>query len=176
MRRNSPHIISTFLVIAVFCFAVPAQAQQVNWLSWEEAMTLASKEDNAKKIFVDVYTDWCGWCKKMDKDTFQNPQVAAYMEENFHMVKLDAEDLNPKEFKGKTFNFVPSGRKGYHQLAAYLLNGRLSFPTVVFMDEKLNLLSPVPGYQKPGPFMNIARFFGDDIYLQKSWKDYSGQE
>ena len=168
----------TLIIAAAFVLFVTSEvgAQQVNWLSWEEAMTLASQEGNSKKIFVDVYTDWCGWCKKMDKDTFQNPTVATYMEQNFYMVKLDAEDKNTKEFKGQTFNFVPSGRRGYNQLAAYLLNGRLSYPTVVFMDEKLNLLSPVPGYQKPGPFLNIARFFGDNIYLEKSWKDYSGQK
>ncbi len=176
MLKLTPKYLFTFLIGAFLLLAHNANAQQVNWLSWEEAMTLATKEGNNKKIFVDVYTDWCGWCKKMDKDTFQNPEVARYMEENFHMVKLDAEDTNPKNFKGRTFNYVPSGRRGYNQLAAYLLNGRLSYPTVVFMDEKLNLLSPVPGYQKPGPFLNIARFFGDNIYLEKSWKAYSGQE
>lgn len=175
MLKITPQFFIGCLATVFLLSGASVQAQQVNWLSWEEAMTLASEKDNSKKIFVDVYTDWCGWCKKMDKDTFQNPEVAAYMDKNFYMVKLDAEDVNPKEFKGRTYNFVPSGRKGYHQLAAYLLNGRLSFPTVVFMDEELNLLSPVPGYQKPLPFLNIARFFGDDIYLQKSWKDYSNQ-
>ncbi|MBT8210292.1 MAG: thioredoxin domain-containing protein, partial [Eudoraea sp.] len=66
-------------------------AQEVQWLTWEEATNLATTEENPKKIFVDVYTDWCGWCKKMDKDTFQNAEVAAYMSKNFYMVKLDGE-------------------------------------------------------------------------------------
>jgi thioredoxin-related protein len=43
------------------------------------------------------------------------------------------------------------------------------------LDEGLNMLSPVPGYQQPGPFMNIARYFGDDIYKELDWKTYSGQ-
>lgn len=150
-------------------------AQEVNWLSWDQAAELAQSEANPKKIFIDVYTDWCGWCKKMDKDTFQNAEVARYMEENFYMVKLDGEGKEPIEFRGTTYKYVPSGRRGYHEFAAALLQGRLSYPTVVFMDENLKVLSPVPGYQKPQPFLTIARYFGDDIYKEKDWKTYSSQ-
>ncbi len=152
-----------------------AHAQEVEWLTWQQATELARTDANPKKIFIDVYTDWCGWCKRMDKDTFQNPQVAQYMSENFYMVKLDGEGKEPIEFKGKTYTYVPSGKRGYHQFAAALLQGRLSYPTVVFLDEQLNMLSPVPGYQKPGPFLNIARYFGEDIYKEIDWKTYSGQ-
>jgi thioredoxin-related protein len=60
-------------------------------------------------------------------------------------------------------------------LASALLQGRLSYPTVVFLDETFQMLSPVPGYQKPDAFMNIARYFGDNIYKDKDWKTYSGQ-
>jgi thioredoxin-related protein len=149
------------------------QAQEVSWMSWEEAVQTVAAEGGQKKIFIDVYTDWCGWCKKMDKDTFQNPEVAAYMQENFYMVKLDAEQKDPIEYNGKTYTYVASGRRGYHQLAAALLQGQLSYPTVVFLDEDLRMLSPVPGYQKPAEFLKIARFFGEDIYKQKDWEAYT---
>ena len=165
--------IFTFLLFSLQSYT--AAAQDINWLSWDQAVSMAQSDDNPKKIFIDVYTDWCGWCKKMDKDTFQNPEVALYMNQNFYMVKLDGEGKDPIEFRGKTYKYVPSGRRGYHELAAALLNGRLSYPTVVFLDEDLNLLSPVPGYQKPGPFLNIARYFGDDIYKEKDWQTYSGK-
>lgn len=165
------------ILATLLLFMVPlaGNAQEVNWLSWQEAATLATTDENPKKIFVDVYTDWCGWCKKMDKDTFQNAEVAAYMEANFYMVKLDGEGKDPIEFKGKTYKFVPSGRKGYHEFAAALMQGRLSYPTTIFLDEEMNMLSPVPGYQKPGPFLNIAKYFGDNIYLEKDWKSYAKQ-
>jgi thioredoxin-related protein len=173
--KTIPHIlIKTILFLFVGLSGLFATAQEVEWLSWEEAAELVSTEENPKKIFIDVYTDWCGWCKKMDKDTFQNPEVAEYMSENFYMVKMDGEGKEPIEFKGKTYKFVPQGRKGYHEFAATLMQGRLSYPTTVFLDEEMNMLSPVPGYQKPKPFLNIAKYFGDDIYKEKDWKSYTG--
>lgn len=164
----------TFFIATAFLFSLSIAAQEVNWISWDEAYELSKTAENPKKIFVDVYTDWCGWCKKMDKDTFQNPEVAAYMQDNFYMVKLDAEQKEDIIYDGKTFKFVPSGRRGYHELAAALMQGKMSYPTVVFLDEKLAMLSPVPGYQKVKPFLEIARYFGDNIYKEKDWKTYSG--
>ena len=145
----------------------------IHWLSFEQAVELQAQESNSKKIFIDVYTDWCGWCKKMDKNTFQNPEVAAYMKQHFYMVKLDGEGKEPIVFKSQTFSFVPSGRNGYHELAANLLQGQLSYPTVVYLDENMNMLSPVPGYLTPEPFLKIATYFGDDIYKTTTWEDYS---
>ncbi|MBO6588745.1 MAG: thioredoxin family protein [Allomuricauda sp.] len=163
----------SLLFVALIGFNV--QAQDINWISWEEAVQLSQTDAQPKKIFVDVYTDWCGWCKKMDKDTFQNPQVSQYMQDNFYMVKMDAEGKDPIQYQGKTFKFVPSGRRGYHELAAALLQGKMSYPTVVFLDENFNMLSPVPGYQKVEPFMQIAKYFGDNIYKDKDWQSYAGK-
>ena len=156
--------------IATTSFNSPYEA--IQWMSWEEAVEKAAKDKNPKKIFVDIYTDWCGWCKRMDKDTFNHPEVSKYMNEHFYMVKLDGEGKEDINFKGKTYKFIPSGRKGYHELAAALMQGRLSYPTTVFLNEKFEMLSPVPGYQKPDAFLKIARYFGDDIYLNKKWVDY----
>ena len=163
----------SLLFVALIGFNV--QAQDINWISWEEAVQLSQTDAQPKKIFVDVYTDWCGWCKKMDKDTFQNPQVSQYMQDNFYMVKMDAEGKDPIQYQGKTFKVVPSGRRGYHELAAALLQGKMSYPTVVFLDENFNMLSPVPGYQKVEPFMQIAKYFGDNIYKDKDWQSYAGK-
>lgn len=169
--------IKKFLLLFVLGLACSfTNAQDVKWLTFNEATELAATDKNPKKVFIDVYTDWCGWCKKMDKDTFQNPKVATYMSENYYMVKMDGEGKEPIEFKGKTYKFIPSGRKGYHELAAALMQGRMSYPTTIFLDEELNMLSPVPGYQKPKPFLDIARYFGDNIYKEKDWKTYAEKD
>jgi len=148
-------------------------AQEVKWISWEEAAKLGQTDVTPKKVFIDIYTDWCGWCKKMDKDTFQDPQVAAYMAKNYYMVKMDGEGKDPIEFQGKTFKFVKSGRSGYHEFAAALMQGNMSYPTTVFLDENLKMLSPVPGYQKPDTFLQIAKYFGENIYKEKDWQEYA---
>lgn len=171
MRSIFTQISLLFLVFTSFSI----QAQDINWISWEEAVELSKTDTKPKKIFVDVYTDWCGWCKKMDQNTFQNPEVSKYMQDNFYMVKMDAEGKDPIEYQGKTFKYVPSGRRGYHELAAALLQGKMSYPTVVFLDESLNMLSPVPGYQQVEPFMQIAKYFGDNIYKDKDWQSYAGK-
>ena len=171
MRSIFTQICLLFLVFS----GLNVQAQDINWISWEEAVELSKTDAQPKKIFVDVYTDWCGWCKKMDKNTFQNPDVSKYMQDNFYMVKMDAEGKDPIEYQGKTFKYVPSGRRGYHELAAALLQGKMSYPTVVFLDEELNMLSPVPGYQQVDPFMQIAKYFGDNIYKDKDWQSYAGK-
>ena len=171
MRSIFTQISLLFLVFTSFSI----QAQDIKWISWEEAVELSKTDAKPKKIFVDVYTDWCGWCKKMDQNTFQNPEVSKYMQDNFYMVKMDAEGKDPIEYQGKTFKYVPSGRRGYHELAAALLQGKMSYPTVVFLDESLNMLSPVPGYQQVEPFMQIAKYFGDNIYKDKDWQSYAGK-
>ncbi|GGW26947.1 thioredoxin family protein [Arenibacter certesii] len=169
---------SVYTFIALFSLALipySGTAQTVEWMSWEEAVKLAETDKNPKKIFVDVYTDWCGWCKKMDKDTFQDPKVAEYMSQKYYMVKLDGEQKDPIEYKGQTFKFVASGKSGYHEFAAALMQGKLSYPTTIFLDEKVNMLSPVPGYQKPEPFLKIAKYFGEDIHKEKDWQAYSNE-
>ncbi|MEM9261112.1 MAG: DUF255 domain-containing protein, partial [Bacteroidota bacterium] len=101
-----------FLLLCAFflLFSLPTTAQ-VEWLSWEEAV--ARNEKAPRKFLVDVYTDWCGWCKKMDKQVFTDPKIEAYIKKNFYAVKLNAEQRATIQYDGHTFNFNPEiGRRG----------------------------------------------------------------
>lgn len=142
----------------------------VNWLTFEEALEKSKVEK--KKIFIDVYTDWCGWCKVMDKNTFSQPEIAKYLNENYYPVKFDAEQQEELTFRGRTFKFVASGRKGYHEFAAALLNNKLSYPSVVFLDEDFNMIQPLAGYQKPDHFEKVIKYYGGDHHKTTNWKEF----
>ena len=144
------------------------EAQEVKWYTFEEAVE-ASKTEK-RKIFVDVYTNWCGWCKKMDKNTFTDPGIAKMLNEKYYAVKLNAEDKAPVTFRDKTFIFKPEYRT--HELALSLMGGKSGYPTTVYLDEDFNLLHKQPGYLTPDKLDDILVFFGDNIYKDKQWGDF----
>ena len=147
-----------------------AQETKVKWYSFEEAVELNKKEQ--RKIFIDVYTDWCGWCKKMDATTFTNPEIAKILNEQYYAVKFDAEQKEEITFKGQTFKFIPNGRRGYHELAAALLNNKLSFPSVAYLNENNQLLAAVPGYYTADKLEPVLKFFADNAYKTQSFEEY----
>jgi thioredoxin-related protein len=150
--------------------SVSPEESPVKWMSFEEAV--AKSKTEKRKIFVDVYTDWCGWCKVMDKKTFSDPKVAKILNENFYAVKFNAEQTEDVIFNGNTFKFIPSGNKGTHQLAAALLSNQLSYPTVVFLDEEFRIIQPLPGFREAPEFHMISQFIGEGHYKTKKFQDW----
>jgi thioredoxin-related protein len=145
--------------------------EKIKWYSFEEAYKLNKKKP--RKIFIDVFTDWCGWCKRMDAETFTNPVIVKYMSKEFYCVKLDAERKDTVIIDGVTFvNPNPTGRRTTHQLANDLLKGKMSYPSYVFLNEKSQWLTVVAGYQPAREFESIIHYFGDDAYLKTPWEDY----
>jgi len=169
-RANSLKKIGLPLLFLILSIGLSAQ-EQIKWVSFEEALDLHIKEN--KKLFVDVYTDWCSWCKKMDKTTFMNPVIVEYINRNYLPVKFDAEQKESIQFKGREYTFVRQGRKGYHELAAAITRGQLSYPTYVFLDEELNVIQPVPGYQDELTLEYILNYFGEDFYKSVPWKKFT---
>jgi thioredoxin-related protein len=151
---------------------VPAEGGLVKWMTFEEA--IQKNKTEKRNIFIDVYTDWCGWCKVMDKNTFNEPEVAKLLNEKFYPVKFNAEQTEDIVFNGTTFKFVPYGNKGSHQLAMALLNNQMSFPTVVFLSDDYTSAFPIPGYRKPEEFHKYALFFSQSEYKkgQNAWQEF----
>jgi len=142
----------------------------ITWLSFDEAMELNKKEP--RKWIIDVYTDWCGWCKRMDATTFKDPKVVNKINEDFYAVKLDGEYKKDITVHDKTFSFVPNGRRGYHELPAELMQGKMSYPTMVFMNEEVQVMQPIPGYQSAENLLPILVFLGDDIFKKQPWEEF----
>lgn len=153
-------------------------AQQVNWMTLQEA--LDAQEKNPKKIFVDMYTVWCGPCKMLDKNTFQNADVAAFINENFYPVKFNAEGNETINYRGKAYQnptYDPAKakrRNSAHQFTRYM--GVRAYPTVLFIDETGNLINSVKGYRTPEQIEVFLKLFGTDdwkgITTQEQYNDY----
>ncbi|MGB1242181.1 MAG: thioredoxin family protein [Chitinophagales bacterium] len=140
---------------------------KVNWITMEELP--AAMEKQPKKVLVDLYTSWCGWCKRMDKNTFSYPEISEYINENFHAVKFNAEQQENINFSGKEYKFVPKGRRGTNELTYKLIlgdkpTGRVGYPTVAFLDEKLKRIDAYAGYKDANGFDGITRFIAENHY------------
>jgi len=157
-------------VILITTILFNAGAQEINWMSWEEAVEASS--DEKRKFVVDVYTEWCGWCKKMDASTFRDPDIVEYVNANYYAIKFDAEQKSDITLGGKVYKFNKTGKRGYHQLAAEITRGRLSYPTVVFLDEDLNLIQSIQGYRDRKSFEMIMKYFGENYHTSTPWKKY----
>jgi thioredoxin-related protein len=146
-------------------------AGKIKWYSFEEAVVLS--RDNPRKILVDIYTDWCGFCKRMEAETFSDPKVAAYINAHFYPVKFNSETKDTIRFQGHEFVNEGEGRRSAHQLSIALLQGQMSYPSIVYINEDLELLTAVPGFRTPAQLEPILRFFGEDHYITTSWEKFS---
>ena len=159
------------LLIVIFCVSFVNAQEEVKWYSIDEAMELAIQEPRV--LVIDVYTYWCGWCKRMEATTFSDPVIAQYLNENFYPVKLNAEGKEDIVLGDKTFKFVDNGRRGYHEIAAIVTKGRLSFPTISYVDHSGKVLEAFPGYKTVDQFEVDLAFFQTEAYKTKTLKEFS---
>jgi len=159
------------LFITLPLWTTAQEEEAVQWLDLDEALELQREEP--RKLFIDVYTDWCGWCKKMDKTTFQEPEVAELLNEKFYPVKFDAESDHPVRFAGQVYkNPNPGARRSTHRLTYALLGRKVSYPSYAFYDENYSRITVVKGYVKPENLMPVLHFIGNDIYQNKQWNEF----
>ena len=161
-----------FQILLFFSLSVSGQ---VKWMSLDEA--LAAQQKAPKKILMDVYTNWCGPCKLLDKNTFGNPDVSAYINENYYAVKFNAEGNQTINYLGYVFtnpSYNPnrSGRNARHQFTNYL--GITGYPTVVFLDEQGQFITPVLGYHNVQQMeFYLKLFYSNDYKTLNSQADFT---
>ena len=147
---------------------------KIKWYTYEEAYNLNKK--HPKKMMIDVFTEWCGWCRKMDAETFTNPTIVKYMNAHFYCVKFDAERKDTIRLDGVTYvNPNPAGKRSTHQLANELLRNHMSYPSYVFLTDKGKSISVVPGYHQAKEFEAIISWFGEDAYLTTKFDEFSAK-
>lgn len=167
---NMKQIILVFLAAIMLSnniYAVGNEKGGINWMTWDEVQVAMKKEP--RKVWVDVYTDWCGWCKVMDKKTFSNPELIEYMNKNFYAVKFNAEANQDIMFLGS--KYAMEGKT--NSLAVKLMNGQMSYPTLVIMEENFTNPQPIPGYMPVDRMETIMKYLGEGTYKTQKFDEYS---
>ena len=166
------------LAISVMAFqtaqhpAAAPPAPEMKWYTIEEALEL--NKTAPRKLMIDIYTDWCGWCKRMDKTTFSDPKVMEYMAANFYPVKFNAEQKAKLKFNAETFKYMEQeGGRGIHTFAYALLDGKLGYPSVVYLNEKYERIMISPGYKEPPVMLKELHFAAEEQYTKTTWEEYS---
>ena len=153
--------------------AVSPSTTEVKWYNFEEGIKLANKKH--KFVIVDIYTDWCGWCKRMDNETFRDPPLVSYLNENFVAIKLNAEGTDPIAFNGTIYtNPAPGKPRSTHQLAIALAGSRLAYPTYIYLDSKGKTITATQGYSQPEDLLPLLRYIGSNAYKTQTWKEFTG--
>ncbi|MAV04976.1 MAG: thioredoxin family protein [Flavobacteriaceae bacterium] len=150
-------------------------SQEIKWISFEKA--LEAQKTHPKNLILDVYTNWCGPCKLMDKNTFQNKFIAEFINEHYYAVKFNAEGNEKINFRGRKYENIgydssrSQSRNSSHQFARFL--GVNAYPTTMFFDDKMNLITPIKGYLVPQQLEIYLELFKDDDYkLVQSQEDF----
>jgi thioredoxin-related protein len=144
-----------------------ARSSSDQGLAWRDfGRGLSEAKAQRKRILVDVYTDWCGWCKRMDRDTYSEPEVQKYLSRTFVPVRLNAEAPTRVGYKGNEYS--------YRQLASgFRVTG---YPTALFLESDGTHIVSAPGYMKATDFLSVLRFIGDGHYKNQDFQQYMKEQ
>ena len=147
MKRCVPLL--ALLLLAAPRPAGAAPPAGVAWRGWDRGLEEAKA--SGRPVLVDVYTDWCGWCRRMEADVYSRPEIRDYLKERFVVVKLDAESSDPARYEGRSFTS--------RTLAARF--GVSGYPTTVFLRSAGDHMVNVPGYVDADRFLLVLRYIGE---------------
>ena len=148
------------LLLAALLSPMLLTADELAWTGYSEALQLA--KESGKKVLVDVYTDWCGWCKRMDKDVYANEKVKAFLKEHFETAKLNAEAVTKHTVDGYTLT--------EKEIAAlYQIKG---YPATIFLTPEGKTITIVPGYVSADRFLPMLEYIEGEHYKTTKWEDY----
>ena len=126
-----------------------AESAAVKWQAWNSGLKAAGK--NGRPVLVDVYTDWCGWCRRMERDVYARPDVRSYLSQRFVTVKLDAEASDEVQYEGRDYTSASLANR-------FRVTG---YPTTIFLKSDGQHLANVPGYVAPERFLLLLRYIGE---------------
>ena len=152
------------IIMGVFFLTATSQAKNPQWKKFNEGLALAKK--SGKKVLVDVYTDWCGWCKTMDTSTYTDRRVQQYLRKNYVVIKLNAEGDEKLSYSGQTIT-PPEFAQGMG------ING---YPATLFLQSDGKPITVLPGYSEADMFLHVLSFIGENHYEKKKFADYLAEK
>ena len=162
-------LVVLFTWITVFsCGQKPVTvADKTKWMTLQQVSDSLQKQK--RPVLIDLYTDWCGWCKVMDKKTYSNKNVSAYLQDKFYAVKIDAESRQAFTWNGKSYTFNQNYRA--NDFAVYLTQGQLSYPTTVIIPVD-GEPQAIPGYLAPRELELLLKYFGEGHFGKKDFGEF----
>ncbi len=166
-----------------------AQADSIVWLNIADVNKVVEKNIKKDKvkvdklIIVDFYTDWCGWCKRLDNETYKDAEVAALMNKYFYPVKFDAEQRDSVQFAGKQYRFKSSGSRGTNEFALEMASrpgGRIGYPTITIISAMGEKITVEAGFKNAEKMKVFLIYYGEGHYKTKDYvtfeKEYNQKQ
>ncbi len=162
------------LFLTIGCLiAGNVNAQKVEWQTIEKAAKTELK-GNTKLFFIDFYTSWCGWCKKMDRETFANPVVAKILNTYYIPVKFDAEGNAEFSWNGTKYSNILSnnGRSNTHNFAKSMLGAKMGFPSFGIFSSNQERINIIQGYHSADEFVIMLWYFASGDNKRYAYEKY----
>ena len=164
MRKSRTALLILMAAVLLVQESRAGEKSQLRWMSFDDGIAEAKK--TGKKVMIDVYTDWCSWCKKMDKDTYADGGITEYLNKKYVAIKLDAESGNRIQYRGKSYT--------EQELAGEF--GISGYPSIIFLAHDGEPITVYPGYADAGKFKLVLSFIAEDHYKSTKFQDYMGSK